>query len=184
MALEPPDLLAHRAPHRRVAGMQPRHLEPGVMGCDEFSGDSVEVERGSVNHPRAGRAERDDLARHQRSCEQAHRTARHQILAAHGDQIGRAGAGANEMDGHAAVSSMMAAAAVAWRSADTMRVTTRRAPAPAAARAAASQTLPTPRCFFTWSERVAKCASAARIALAATVSIGRCAACAAVSRPA
>src|SRR5260370_27935414 len=155
MAFDPPDLLAHRAPYRQIAGMQSRHLEPGVMGRDEFSGDGVEVERRGVDHARAGRAERDDLARHQRSREQAHRTARHQILAAHGDQIGCAGAGANEMDGHGAVSSTMAAAAVAWRSADTMRVTTRRAPAPAAASAAASQTLPTPRGFSTRFGRVA-----------------------------
>src|SRR5260370_34733693 len=150
MAFEPSDLLAHRAPHREIAGMQSCHVEPGLMGRDELSGDGVEVERRSVDHPRAGRAERDDLARHQRSREQAHRTARHQILAAHGDQIGRAGAGADEVDGHGVVSSMMAAAAaaVAWRSADTMRVTTRRAPGPAAASAAASPALPTAPWFL------------------------------------
>src|ERR1700730_12911410 len=183
MAFEPPDLLAHRAPYRQIAGMQSRHVEPGVMGRDEFSGDGVEVERRGVDHPCFGRAERDDLARDQRSREQAHWTARYEIVAAHGDQIGCAGAGANEMDGHGAVSSMMAAAAVAWRSADTMRVTTRRAPAPAAASAAASQTLPTPRCFSICSERVAPRASACRIASGVTVSICRCVACTVASRP-
>ena len=78
-----------------------------------FSGDGVEVERRGVDHPCFGRAERDDLARHQRSREQAHRTARHQILAAYGDQIRCAGAGADEVDGHGAMSSRKAAAAVA-----------------------------------------------------------------------
>src|SRR5260370_15229095 len=172
MAFDPPDLLAHRAPYRQIAGMQSRHVEPGVMGRDEFSGDGVEVERRGIDHPRAGRTKGDDLARHQRTRKQTHRTACHQILAAHGDQIGRAGTGADEVDGHGAVSPVIAAAAaVAWRSADTMRVTTRRAPAPAAASAAASQTQPTPRCFSTCSERVATRASARLIASAATVSI-------------
>src|ERR1700687_2514255 len=150
MIFEPPDLLAHRAPYREVTGMQSRHLESGAMGCDEFGGDGIEVERRGVDHARAGRAECHDLARHQRAREQAHRTARHQILAAHGDQIGRAGPGADEVDGHGTGSSMKAAAAVARRSAETMRATTRNAPAPAAASAAASQTLPPPSWFFTW----------------------------------
>ena len=46
MAFEPSDLLAHRAPHRKVAGMQSRHLEPGAMGRDEFGGDGVEILEG------------------------------------------------------------------------------------------------------------------------------------------
>src|SRR5260370_38535346 len=172
MAFDPPDLLAHRSPYRQIAGMQSRHVERGVMGRDEFSGDGVEVERRGIDHPRAGRTKGDDLARHQRTRKQTHRTACHQILAAHRDQIGRAGTGADEEDGHGAKSLMKAAAAaaVAWRSAETMRVTTSRAPAPAAASAAASQTQPTPRWFSTCSQRLATCASTCLIASAATVS--------------
>ena len=113
MPAQPANLLSHGAVDGQITGMQPRHIEPGVVGRDEFGGDGIEVERRGVDHARAGRAECHDLARHQRAREQAHRTARHQILAAHGDQVGCAGAGADEVDGHGAMSSSKAAAAVA-----------------------------------------------------------------------
>src|ERR1700722_15177698 len=100
------------------------------MSRDEFGGDGVEVERRGVDHARALRAERDDLARYQRTREQAHRATRDQVLSAHGDQVGRARAGADEMHGHGATSSDMAAAAVALRSAETVRGVDRGAAAP------------------------------------------------------
>ena len=71
--------------------MQPRDVEISFMRGNEFGGDGVEIERRGVDHARAWRTQRDDLTRHQRSRIEAYRTARHQVLATHGDQIGSAG---------------------------------------------------------------------------------------------
>src|ERR1700743_854589 len=111
--------------------MKPGHIESRAISRDAFSGDSIEGERGGIDDACAGRAERNDFARHQRSREQTYRTSLHQFLAAHGNQVWRAGAGANEVYGHAI--SVRAAAAVAWRSAEMTRATIRRASTPATA---------------------------------------------------
>ena len=61
---EPADLLAHRAPHRQIAGVQPRDVVPGRVGGDEFRHDGVEVERRGVDRcaHRAGTARRSRAA--------------------------------------------------------------------------------------------------------------------------
>ena len=64
--------------------------------------DLVEGQRRRVDQARARRRRGEDVARHQRAGIEADRAALDQPQAAHGDQIGGAGTGADEMDGHCA----------------------------------------------------------------------------------
>ncbi len=82
--------------------MQPRHVAAGGVCAHELRLDLVEVERCGVDDAGAGRAQREKLRRHDRAGIEADRAARDEVAPAHGDEIGRAGAGADEMHGHGA----------------------------------------------------------------------------------
>ncbi len=83
----------------------------------------------------------EQLARHDRAGIKADRTARDQIAAAHGDEVGGARSGADEMHGHGAAPEVASAQVAAPT---TSRGPSRRAGGPAAASAAASATDGTP----------------------------------------
>ena len=98
--IEAAKLLAQGAPDREIAGMQPRHVVAGVGRAPAFVDDLVERHRRGVDDARARRAMLEQRPRHERAGIEADRAARDQVAAAHGDEIGRAGAGADEVDGH------------------------------------------------------------------------------------
>ncbi len=98
--LEPAQLLGERAVDRQVPGVQPRDILTRRMGAHELRFDLVEIHRRGVDDARTGRRERDELRRHDRSGIEADRAARDEVAAAHGDEIGRARAGADEVHGH------------------------------------------------------------------------------------
>ena len=102
---ETPHLLGDGAIERRIARMDPRHVEPACVRHGNFVNDLVECQRGSVDDPGARRRGVDNGARDQRAGVQAHRAPLDQPQAAHRDQIGRARSGADKMHGHAAGSS-------------------------------------------------------------------------------
>ena len=70
------------------------------MGIGQLGDDLVEVERAGVDHARVRRAQRQQVLGHDRAGVQADRAAAEQALTAHGDQIGGAGPGPDEVDGH------------------------------------------------------------------------------------
>ena len=72
------------------------------MGIRHMGDDLVEGQRRGVDDQRAGRRGGEDFGRHQRAGIEADRAALDQPQPAHGDQIGRAGAGADEMHRHRA----------------------------------------------------------------------------------
>ena len=80
--------------------MQPRHVVTGGVGRGEFVDDLVQGQRAGVDHLRVGRAQREQVLRHDRPGVQADRAALQQPLAAHRDQVGGAGPGTDEVDGH------------------------------------------------------------------------------------
>ena len=80
--------------------MDARHVLAGVMGSDHVGDDLVEMHRGGVLDQRPFGGGGDDFGGDQRAGIEADRTALDQPLAAHRDQIGRTGAGTNEIDGH------------------------------------------------------------------------------------
>ena len=103
-AFEPADLLGDGAVERRVAGMHPRDVLAAFMRRRHLGDDLVERQRRRVDDPRTLGRGLDDLRGHQRAGIEADRAALDQAQAAHGDQVGRAGTGADEMHGHAALS--------------------------------------------------------------------------------
>ena len=72
-----------------------------VVADAGFAGTVVKVETRGVDEPRAGRAVLEDLRRHQRTGVQAHGTRLDEAEGTHGDEVGRAGASSDEVDGHA-----------------------------------------------------------------------------------
>ena len=68
VALQPADLLGHRAVDRQIAGMQPRHVQARGRGCQVFLLDLVERHRRGVDDPgaRAGNAPAAPAARSSR----------------------------------------------------------------------------------------------------------------------
>ena len=70
------------------------------MRVGQLGDDLVEVERAGVDHPGVRRAQRQQVLGHDRARVQADRAAAEQPLTAHGDQIGGAGPGPDEVDGH------------------------------------------------------------------------------------
>ncbi len=99
--VQPAQLLRHGAVQRQVARMQPRHVLPGGVGGQELRLDRIEVERGGVDQPRAGRAMRQQVGRHDRPGVEADRAGGEQPGAAQRDEVGRPRPGADEMDRHA-----------------------------------------------------------------------------------
>ena len=98
--IEPPQLLADRAPDREIAGLQPRHILPCLVGAHEFRHDRVEIEGRGVDEARAGRAPGQHFGRNDRARIKADRATRDEIAPAHRDEVGGARSGADEMDRH------------------------------------------------------------------------------------
>ncbi len=73
------------------------------MGIGQLGDDLVEVQRAGVDHSRVGRAQRQQVLGHDRAGIQADWAAAEQPLTAHGDEIGGAGPGPDEVDGHRVV---------------------------------------------------------------------------------
>ncbi len=96
-------LFGERAVDRRVTRVQPRHVEARGMGIGQFGDDLVEGQRAGVEHPRVRRAQRQQVLGHDRAGVQTDWAAAEQPLTAHGDQIGGAGPGPDEVDGHCLV---------------------------------------------------------------------------------
>src|SRR5215813_14086312 len=135
------------------------------MRRNELGFDLVERKGSGVDDVRAGRAIAQEVARHDRAGIETDRATGDQIAAAHGDQIGRARPGANEVHGHGADSGGEAASAQV--AAPTMsRGTINLLAGPAAASAAASATEPTPASAATRSE----CVSTRSLAVASSSS--------------
>lgn len=93
-------LLAHRAPDRQVARMQARDVEPRLVGGDHLGDDFFEAHRRRVDDARAGRTPAEHRRVDQRSRVEADRAGADQVAAANGDEVGSAGTGADEVDGH------------------------------------------------------------------------------------
>ncbi len=83
--------------------MQPGHVVAGGVGLGDLVDDLVQGQRAGVDDSGVRRAERQQVLGHDRPGVQADRAAAEQPLATHGDQVGRAGAGADEVDGHGLV---------------------------------------------------------------------------------
>ena len=132
--------------------MQPRDVLSRLVRGADLPDDLVEAHRRGIDDSRPRRAVGEDAAMHQRSRVEADRAAAQQFAASKGDQVRRARSGADEMDGHAP--SPRATAQVTPPRA--IRVSTSVAFRPAAARAAASETAPSPVAASALSERVAQ----------------------------
>ena len=110
---KPPQLFAERAPDRQIAGMQPRDVLTLLGGPCHLRDDLVERHRRGIENTRAGRAEVEQRFRHQRSGIETDRARRDQVAAAQRDEIGRAGAGADEVNRHGPSPMAMAQVALA-----------------------------------------------------------------------
>src|SRR5581483_10484837 len=152
-------LLGERAIDREVARVQSRDIVPVGVRRHVFRLDLVERHRRRVDDARADRAVLQQRTRHDRSRIETDRAARDQVTPAHGDQVGRARPGADEMHRHGA-RSVSASAQVTGPT--TMRAASRLAAGPPAASAAASATEGTPVSSITRGECVAARAPAAR----------------------
>jgi hypothetical protein len=98
--VKPSRLLGDGAEDRRVTRAEPHHVTSGRVGLRHRRDDLVQGQVGGVDQPRARRAVREDLGRDQAPGVQAHRALRQQALRPDGDQVSRARAGADEMNGH------------------------------------------------------------------------------------
>ena len=76
------------------------------MRPHELRFDLIEAHRRGIDDARAGRAVNEKLRRHERAGVETDRTARQQLAPAHRDEIGGAGACADEMHGHGAARSV------------------------------------------------------------------------------
>src|SRR5262249_59073092 len=132
--VEPAQLLAERAPHRKIARVQPRYVVLLLRRAPAFLDDLVERHGGAIYNARTGRAVFEQLPRHERPGVEANRALADQLPAAHGYEVGGAGAGADEMYRHRP--SPVAIAQTARASA--MRSPSRRALRPATTSADAS----------------------------------------------
>ena len=131
--VEPPHLLGDGPVQARVAAVDAGHVLARGVRVRHMSDDLVQVQGGGVDDPGAGRGTGDDRGRHQRAGVETDRACSDQVAPAQGQEIGRAGAGADEMHGHAGCSnSSLASAQVAVALA--MRGRIKRPPCPTAAR--------------------------------------------------
>ena len=121
--------------------MEPRDVLAPCGRLDAERNDRVEIERRGVDDPRPRRAMIEQRRGHERAGVEADRAARDEIAPAHGDEIGRAGPGADEVHRHRR-SEERATAQVAPSAAS--RGASSRPPAPAPASAAASAILGAP----------------------------------------
>lgn len=100
--LQAADLFGDGAIERRIAGMHAGNVIAVFMGGNDLGDDLVEIERRGIDHPRVGRCHGDHGLGHQRAGIEADRAGSDQLCTAQGDQVGRAGAGADEVDSHGA----------------------------------------------------------------------------------
>ena len=100
--IEAPQLLAHSAPDREIAGMETRHVLAPLMRPHVLGGDGVEVEGRGVDEARAGRAPGQHLRRHDGAGIEADGTAFDERTAPHRDEVGSTGTCSDEMDRHGA----------------------------------------------------------------------------------
>src|SRR5262249_3147902 len=142
-----------------------RDIQAGIRSAPAFRDDLVERHRCGVDDADAGRAIVEQRFRHQRAGVEAYRAARDEVAAADGDEVGCAGAGADEVYGHGGPSAAAVASgpvsATPWpsamaqaASAEVIRGASKRAAGPAPVRAAASATDGTPFNATTRSETV------------------------------
>ncbi len=75
-----------------------------AVGRSNFRNDLIERHARRIDHPRAGGRKGDNRLRYQRSRIQNHRGRCNLIATTHGDEIGRTGPRADEMNRHAAAS--------------------------------------------------------------------------------
>src|SRR2546429_9801321 len=80
--------------------MQPRDITTFSMRGRNLRYDLIERHWRGVDDSRAGGAMREHLLWHQRAGIKTDRTGRDEIAPAQGQEIGRAGSGADEMHGH------------------------------------------------------------------------------------
>src|SRR6516164_2849164 len=144
-------LLGQRREDRQIAGMQPRHVVSRRISGDKLGLDLIERQRRSVDDARILRAELHEIPRHDRAGIEADRATRDQLAPTHSDEVGCAGAGADEMYGHCAAPELASAQVAAPT---TRRDAIRRDDGPAAASAAASASDGTPMSASTRSDRV------------------------------
>src|SRR5262249_2885378 len=156
--VEPAQLFGQRREDRQITGMQPCHVVSSAVGADKFSLDLVERQRRGIDDARVLRTKAEQLARHDRAGIKADWAARDQLASAHGDEIGRAGTGADEVHGHGAASDLASAQVAAPT---TSLAAIKRDAGPVAARAAASASDGTPVSANTRSDRVCTRAPAA-----------------------
>src|SRR3546814_4755581 len=139
---QPPKLLAHGRPDGQVAGMKARSVMPRLMGIDDDGDDLVQGERRRVDDPCPRRTMIEQGGGHQRSGLETDRSTRDQGAPAQGEEVGRAGTGADELNGHGA--ELSARAQLAKRSEEKARGARRRPFCVSAASAVASATMPAP----------------------------------------
>ena len=80
--------------------MEPRHVVALRIGGGDLRHDRVEVEGRGVDDARPRRTPGQDLRCHQRTGIEADGAGGDQVAPAHGDEVWRTGAGADEMNGH------------------------------------------------------------------------------------
>ena len=83
--------------------MQPRHVFAFGAGPDIFGLDFIERHWRGVDEARTGRTPIQHGTRHDGAGVKANVAAGKQVASTHGDEIGSAGAGADEMNGHGLV---------------------------------------------------------------------------------
>ena len=89
-----------RAEDRRVARVEAGHVLPGLVRGGDLGDDPVQVELGGVDQLRVRRALGEQLRGDEGARVEADAALREGPRAAHGDEVGRAGARADEVDGH------------------------------------------------------------------------------------
>ena len=99
--IEAAHLFGDGAIDRGIAGMDAGDVLARVMGGGDLGDDLIEMHRRGVADQRAGGRGGDDFGGDERAGIEADRAALDEALAAQGDEVGRAGAGADEVDGHA-----------------------------------------------------------------------------------
>ena len=155
------NLLANGAVQRGVAGMYAGHvLAPGVSFGQQRD-DLLQMQLGGVHHLLGTVALQHGLG-HQRAGIEDHRAAADQALALDGDQLGIAGAGTDEIDGHERFryqARAIARVAAALRCLGQISRAARPERALAPARALASATLAAPVSSRTNSEPSLSCNS-------------------------
>ena len=106
--VEPAHLLGDGAIERGIAGVDAGHVLALRMGGLDLGDDLVERHGGGVDDAGACGRGLHDLLRHQRAGIEADRAGLDELQPAHRDEVGCAGAGADEMDGHSAASLFLA----------------------------------------------------------------------------